>query len=271
MGSLQNRTTRNRPIGIFDSGLGGLTVVKAVLKELPHENIVYFGDTARVPYGSKSKETVTRFSVENTEFLLRLNAKAIVVACNTSSSLSLGALRARFGVPIIGVITPGVRRALALTKNHRIGVIGTAATIRSGAYGKEIKKHNNSSVCIAQSCPLLVPLVEENWITTGITRTIATTYLMPLLKRNIDTLILGCTHYPLLKRVIKKVAGRHIRLVDSAEAVAVDLRRLLQENDALRREGKPQHKFFVSDEPINFKVIGERFLGRKISFIKKTS
>jgi len=261
--------SQNDPIGIFDSGLGGLTVVKEVIKKLPNENVVYFGDTARVPYGSKSKKTVTRFSIENTEFLLKFRAKVIVVACNTSSSLSLNALRARFKVPIIGVIAPGVKRAIEVTKNDRIGVIGTKATIKSGSYIKELKRQDGNKKCTAESCPLFVPLVEEKWINDKVTRMVAGKYLRPLKKSGVDTLILGCTHYPLLKSVIKKVAGSGVRLVDSAEAVAKEVRELLEKKALLKKNRGAKYKFFVSDEPTNFKIIGERFLGRKIAFIKQ--
>jgi len=259
----------NRPIGIFDSGLGGLTVAKEILKKLPNEDIVYFGDTARVPYGAKSKQTITNFSVENTEFLLKFKVKLVVVACNTSSSLSLNSLKMRFNVPIIGVITPGVKKAISLTRNGNIGVIGTKATIASRSYQKEIKKKRRGNKCITQHCPLFVPLVEEDWINDKLTYMVAKRYLTPLIKRKIDTLVLGCTHYPLLKSVIKKVVGKNIRLVDSAEEVARDAKKLLQERNLLNCKKNPKHKFFVSDEPINFKTIGERFLGKRISFIKK--
>ncbi len=260
---------RNRPIGIFDSGFGGLTVAREIIRGLPGENIVYFGDTARVPYGSKSRKTVTRFSIENTEFLLRFNAKLVVVACNTASSLSLAALKKRFRVPIIGVIKPGARKALSATKNGRIGVIGTRATIASRAYEKEIKRRNGKAVCFSKSCPLFVPLVEEEWLNDTVTRIVAKKYLASLVRQNIDTLILGCTHYPLLKSVIGEVAGRKVSLVDSAKAVAEEVKGLLKEKGLLRPGGRPVYKFFVSDEPMNFKAIGEKFLGRKISFIKK--
>ncbi|PIU40840.1 MAG: glutamate racemase [Candidatus Omnitrophica bacterium CG07_land_8_20_14_0_80_42_15] len=260
---------QNRPIGVFDSGLGGLTTVKEIFKRLPNENIVYFGDTARVPYGSKSKETITQFSIENTQFLLKFNAKLIVVACNTSSSLSLNSLKAHFKVPIIGVIAPGVKKAMSVTKNNRIGVIGTRATIASKSYEKEIKKRNSVTKCLSRSCPLFVPLVEEDWIGDEVTYTVARRYLQPLMKYNIDTLILGCTHYPLLKGVIKRVVGKKVNLVDSAEEVALDAKRLLEARRLLSKNKNARHKFFVSDKPMNFKAIGERFLGRKISFIKK--
>lgn len=267
---MRGRTvSQNRPIGIFDSGLGGLTVVKEIIKKLPNENIVYFGDTARVPYGSKSKETVTRFSIENTEFLLKLKAKLIVVACNTSSSLSLSSLRMRFNVPIIGVIAPGVKKAVAVTKNKRIGVIGTRATIASRSYAKELKRQGDGRRYMAQSCPLFVPLVEEKWIHDKVTYMVAEKYLRPLIKNKIDTLILGCTHYPLLKSVIRRVTGKGVRLIDSAEEVAEEVKGLLEKRNLLRNSKGARYKFFVSDEPMNFKTIGERFLARKISFIKK--
>lgn len=255
---------QNRPIGIFDSGLGGLTVVKEIIKKLPNENIVYFGDTARVPYGSKSKETVTRFSIENTKFLLKFKAKLIVVACNTASSLSLDSLRNRFRVPILGVIRPAVKKAVSVTRNRHIGVIGTRATIASRAYLKEIKKSGNSPKCVAQSCPLFVPLVEEKWIQSKVTYMVAKKYLRPVMRHNIDTLILGCTHYPLLKSVIKKVVGRNVRLIDSAEEVAEEAKALLDKMNLSRKSKESRHRFFVSDEPMNFKEMAERFLGRRI-------
>ncbi len=259
----------NRPIGVFDSGVGGLTVVKEILKELPKEDIVYFGDTARVPYGSKSRATVLKFSIENTIILLHHNVKMIVVACNTSSSVSLEILKKNFRVPIIGVIEPGAKQAVRLTKNNRIGVIGTKGTISSGAYEKEIHRLNKRIKVSSASCPLFVPLVEEGWNQTQIAKEIAKIYLSPLKKSDIDTLILGCTHYPLLKNQIAKVL-KGVRLVDSARALAAQVRGILDaSNIACSGNKKQDLQVYVSDEPESFARIGEKFLGRCIRSVKK--
>ena len=260
----------NRPIGIFDSGVGGLTVVDQIWKILPNENIVYFGDTARVPYGTKSKETVTKFSVENVEFLMKHDVKLVLVACNTASSLSLDFLKRCFRVPMIGVIEPGAREAVSTTRNSRIGVIGTRATISSGAYEKGIKKLSRNASVYAQSCPLFVPLVEEGWIDKPVAREIAGIYLRPLKEKSVDTLILGCTHYPLLKTIIKKVMGQKVALVDSAKEVAKEARDILDANGIMNRSrSKGSSKFFVSDEPARFIGIGEYFLKKRIICLKK--
>lgn len=262
--------TDARPVGIFDSGVGGLTVFNEVEKLLPREEIIYFGDTARVPYGTKSKETVTKFSVENVEFLMKHDVKLVLVACNTVSSLSLEFLKRCFRVPIIGVIGPGAKNAVSITRNNRIGVIGTKATISSGAYEKAVKKISLKISVYSQSCPLFVPLAEEGWINEKATRDIASIYLTPLRKKGIDTLILGCTHYPLLKNAIKKVMGSGILLVDSAQEVAKEARAVLDANGLLNMAGgKKKHKFFVSDEPEHFVRLGERFLKRKIECVKR--
>lgn len=260
-----------RPIGIFDSGVGGLTVVGEVRKLLPREEVVYFGDTARVPYGTKSKETVTRFSVENVEFLMKHNVKLVVVACNTASSLSLDFLKRCFRVPIIGVIEPGAKGAVSSTRRGRIGVIGTQATIASGAYEREIRKLRADAEVFSQGCPLFVPLVEEGWLDKDVTAEIASVYLAPLKKKRVDTLVLGCTHYPLLKKVISKVMGRDVLLIDSAKEVAARVRDLLDANGLLNAAGKGREpRFFVSDEPGRFVRMGERFLHRKIECAKRT-
>jgi glutamate racemase len=259
-----------RPIGIFDSGVGGLTVFSEVEKTLPKEEIVYFGDTARVPYGTKSKETVTKFSVENVEFLMRYNVKLVLVACNTASSLSLEFLKRCFKVPIIGVIEPGARNAVNVTRNSKIGVIGTNATISSGAYEKAIKRISLKTTVYSQKCPLFVPLAEEGWIDQKATYDIASIYLKPLKKKGIDTLILGCTHYPLLKNVIRSVMGRSVHLVDSAEEVAKEAHDLLDASGLLNAGGgKKRHKFFVSDQPENFINLGSRFLNRSMQGVSK--
>jgi len=259
-----------RPIGIFDSGLGGLTVVKELLKELPNEDILYFGDTARVPYGTKSKQTITKFSVENALFLLKHNVKLIIVACNTSSSVALPSLRRNFKVPIVGVISPGVADAIERSKNKRIGVIGTSATIKSESYKKEILKKMASAKVFLQSCPLLVPLVEEGWLSEDITIQVISHYLTPLKQKNIDSLILGCTHYPLLKHSIKKVMGPSILLVDSAVSTAKAVKALLRARSLVNGSSSSRkQRFFVSDEPERFKRIGEQFLGKELSYVRK--
>ena len=259
-----------RPIGIFDSGIGGLTVAGQIQKILPEEDIVYFGDTARVPYGTKSKETVTKFSVENVEFLMEKDVKLVVVACNTASSLSLDFLKRCFRVPIIGVIEPGAKGAVSTTRNNRVGVIGTNATVSSGAYEKAIKKINSRISVSAQGCPLFVPLVEEGWLNRDVTRQVASTYLAALKAKKIDTLIMGCTHYPLLREVIQEVMGRNVLLVDSAKEVAKEARIILDSAGLLNSPGrKGKHNFFVSDEPSRFVRMAERFLKRRIKCAKR--
>lgn len=260
----------SRPIGIFDSGVGGLTVADKVQKILPGEDIIYFGDTARVPYGTKSKETITKFSVENVEFLMKHNVKIVLVACNTASSLSLNFLKRCFRVPIIGVIEPGARAAAGSTRNNRIGVIGTSATISSQAYEKAIKKIRPGVRVFTQSCPLFVPLVEEGWTENPVADAVARTYLKKLKSSNIDTLIMGCTHYPMLKSVIQKVMGRPVFLIDSAVEVAKEARQLLDASGLLSgRRTKGECKYLVSDEPARFVRMGEKFLKRHIKCSKR--
>ena len=252
----------NLPIGIFDSGIGGLTVVRQIHKALPREDLVYLGDTARVPYGTKSPGTVVRFACEDTAFLLRQNVKAVVVACNTASAWALPTLEKQFQVPIFGVILPGVRAALEATRSRRIGVIATSATIRSKAYSNGLLARCDTAKVFARACPLLVPLVEENWLDHRITRGVLREYLTPLRRHRIDTLILGCTHYPLLKPAIRGVLGRGVTLVDSAESCARFVRERLQQLRLLttsrRRPGAIQP--FVTDEPDRFAEMARRFL-----------
>jgi len=262
--------TKERPIGIFDSGIGGLTVLKEIVRSFPHEDIVYFGDTARVPYGNKSAQTIVKFSSENVKFLLKFGVKLIIVACNTSSSLALATLRRRFNVPFLGVISPAVKQAVQISSTGRIGIIGTRATVSSSCYQKEIKRLQKGYKSFVRACPLFVPLAEEGWIDEGITFKVAEKYLRPLLKKEIDTLILGCTHYPLLKGVIRKVAGSRIQFIDSAEEVAKDTKMLFTANDlfAANRTRAGECKFFVSDEPAVFKKVGRRFLGKNIGAVR---
>jgi len=258
-----------KAIGVFDSGVGGLTVAKELIKQLPSEDIVYFGDTARVPYGIKSKETVIRFSIENILFLLKQDVKLICVACNTVSSLALPAIKNYFKVPIIGVITPGVREAVYATKNKRIGVIGTSGTIKSRAYELEIRQLDSQAVVTAVSCPLFVPFVEEGWTEGPVIEKVARNYLEPLKKARVDTVILGCTHYPVLKPMIKKIMGRQVALIDSAKQVAMEVKKILAAEDLLNAKRRSENKFFVSDNPEWFKSLAGRFLGSPVKNVSK--
>ena len=257
---------RQRPIGIFDSGLGGLTVVRQIRRVLPEEDLVYLGDTARVPYGTKSPGTVVRFACEDTAFLLQHDVKAVVVACNTASAWALPGLKRSFDLPIFGVIGPGAEAALRGTQNRRIGVIGTKATVLSHAYERWIHALNPQAKVFSRACPLLVPLVEEGWIDHAVTRAVLAEYLGPLLARRIDTLVLGCTHYPLLKSAIQSCTGRAVTLVDSAESCAADIQLQLEKLGLLqtgrRRPGRL--KAFVTDEVGRFEELASRFLGFKI-------
>ncbi len=265
-------TGGRQPIGVFDSGVGGLTVVKALIETLPSESIIYFGDTARVPYGTKSKSTIVKFSLENVEFLLRFGVKCIVIACNTSSSWALPTLRKYFKVPTIGVIRPGAQAAVQATRNRRIGVIGTRATISSHAYEQAIHQLDHRIKVVSQSCPLFVPLVEEGWLNGGISVDIAHRYLDAVKRQDIDTLILGCTHYPLLTPTIRRVLGPGVTLVDSAQQTALEVRGLLQAADALRTgRTRPRYRFFVTDEPGHFGQVGHRFLGHLIRSVERTN
>ncbi len=261
---------RNHPIGVFDSGLGGLTVVKEIMRQLPSEDVVYFGDTARVPYGTKSQESIVRFSKENVAILLKHKVKMVVVACNTASSLALSSLRDTFSVPIIGVIKPGAQKAVQITRNKRIGIIATSATIQSEEYTHEIKRLSPTVMVNAQACPLFVPLVEEGWFDTKVTETVAQEYLGKMKKTKIDTLILGCTHYPLLKPVLKKIMGKDVVLVDSAQEVALEVKQLLevtQKNRIANKKSPPV--FLVSDEPKHFSQMAKKFLGFSISNVMR--
>ena len=261
------------PIGIFDSGVGGLTVARAVMERLPRENIVYFGDTARVPYGVKSPDTVRRFAAQIARFLLKRQVKMLIIACNTMAAVAFEAVREFSPVPVLEVIDAGARTAVARTRNRRIGIIATPSTIASGAYLQAIQRHDDSGMFIAaQACPLFVPLVEEGWLDHPVTRLTAFEYLTPLLAQNIDTLVLGCTHYPLLKPMLGSVMGHGVRLVDSAEAVSERAEELLRglglENPG---EGEPEHVFHVTDVPQRFREVGERFLGMELDQVRVES
>ncbi len=258
----------NRPIGVFDSGVGGLTVVKQLMKKLPAENIVYFGDTARIPYGTKSEEIVRRFALEDSFFLLDKNVKMIVVACNTASAVAVKMLQQLLDVPVIGVIEPGARAAIKYSGEKKIGVIGTAATVRSGSYRREIKGMAQYAQVISQACPLFVPLVEEGWIEDEATYLIARRYLQPLMENKVDTVILGCTHYPLLATMIQKIVGSEVRLVDSGVETAGMVGQILRGNRMLADPDQiAEQRFYLSDMPYKFQEIAERFLERSIPHV----
>ncbi|MEO0225674.1 MAG: glutamate racemase [candidate division WOR-3 bacterium] len=254
----------NRPIGIFDSGIGGLSVVKELRKILPNEEIIYFGDTARLPYGTKSKETIAKFSLENAKFLITRGVKMIIVACHSSASAALDDLTKRIDLPIIGVIEPGARAALKSDPTKKIGVIGTQATISSGAYERVLRQFGSKGEIIGRACPLFVPLVEEGWLNHKITYLIAEEYLAPLLRDKIDILILGCTHYPLLKDVISQVM-KGVKLIDPAVETAQVVKTVLEKNNILTRSSHSGRLLiYLSDLAPHFKEIGQRFLGEEI-------
>lgn len=255
----------NKAIGIFDSGIGGLTVLKALEEALPEENLVYLGDTARVPYGNKSRETVTRYSMENTHFLLQSGVKMVVVACNTASALSLAELKKNFSIPILGVLEPGARAAVGATRSKEVGVIGTESTIGSSSYVRAVQAVEERIRVWGIACPLFVPLVEEGWVDSDITERVARKYLEPFFKTPIDALILGCTHYPLLKKVLSRVMGEKVALVDSAQETARAVKALLKENNLLKTDPAPGSRtLFVTDSPERFKQVGRTFLNRSL-------
>ncbi len=259
-----------KPIGVFDSGIGGLTVLREILTELPLESTIYLGDTARVPYGIRSPETVRRYSFENTRFLSSKGIKMLVVACNTVSAVSLEAIKESVSIPVIGVIEPGAKAAVTATRNKRVGVIGTSATIRSGSYVKAIQSTDSSIEVFSLPCPLFVPLVEEGWTDGPIVEMTAERYLMEVRKKGIDTLVLGCTHYPLLKKVLSKIMGPDVKLIDSAIETAAEIKKTLGGLSLLNQtSAEAAREFYVTDSPDKFIEIGERFIGRKIEFIKK--
>ncbi|MEW6052316.1 MAG: glutamate racemase [Nitrospirota bacterium] len=264
--------TRNRPIGVFDSGIGGLTVLKELLRELPDENTIYLGDTARVPYGIRSAETVIRYSFENTRFLCAKDIKLLVIACNTASSVSLSAVKGSVSIPVTGVIEPGAKAAAGATRNKKVGVIGTEATIRSSAYTKAINAIDESIEVFGLACPLFVPLVEEGWTEGQIATMIARQYLHGIRDKGIDTVVLGCTHYPLLKQVIADVMGDGVTLIDSAVETSREIR-LILDALGLRKDGAgtPSREFFVTDSADRFLKVGEKFLGRKIENIAQVA
>ena len=256
-------------IGIFDSGIGGLTVVREVLEKLPQYRIVYFGDTARFPYGTKSQKTIIEYAIEDTEFLLSQGAKIIIVACNSASSVAFEVLRERFDIPVFEVIRPAVEKALRLTQKQRVGVIGTRATVGSGIYDRLMKEARPGIQVFSQACPLLVPLVEEDWLKRPETKRIVRKYLFSLKMKQVDTLVLGCTHYPLLKPVIQAKMGRRVAVIDSSQEVALLVKEYLEKNPEMAARLSPVgeqdgHRFFVSDLTPAFEHIADQFLGRPI-------
>jgi glutamate racemase len=252
-------------IGIFDSGVGGLTVLREIVRTVPQEDTIYFGDTARVPYGTKSPETVVRYAHEITSFLVKRDIKLLVVACNTVSAVALSSLKRQFPIPVIGTIEPGAKRAVEVTRNNRVGVIGTAGTIKSGAYTRAIKRLSPETEVLTKACPLFVPLAEEGWTDNEVTRLTAQMYLQELKDAGIDTLVLGCTHYPLLKSIIADVMGPDVVLVDSAEEIARTVSEILNKKKMLRPAAeKGLHHYFVSDIPAGFIRVGNRFLGGRL-------
>ncbi len=263
---------QSRPIGVFDSGIGGLTVVRALMQHLPNENLVYFGDTARVPYGPKSAQVVREYALQDTEELLKHNVKFIIIACNTVSAVALDVVQKRAKVPVLGVILPGAESAVRATKKKRIGVIGTLGTVSSNAYTNAIRQIDPEVQVFGQPCPLFVPLAEEGWMAHPATELIAKEYLFPLTLEKIDTLILGCTHYPLLRSVIDTVLHKTVTLIDSGEATALAAVQMLGELKLRNQSAlRPNIQFFVSDIPHKFTEVGERFLGQKLGRIHRVS
>jgi glutamate racemase len=261
-----------QPIGIFDSGIGGLTVARELMRHLPYENIVYFGDTARVPYGSKSEETIKEYALQDARFLMTHNVKMIVVACNTVASVALQVVQKKCPVPVVGVILPATQAAVKATRMNKIGVIGTQTTIASCAYVNAIHALNPKITVVAQACPLFVSLAEEGWTHHRATYIIASEYLLPMLSQRIDTLMLGCTHYPLLRDVIQTTVSDRITLIDSGAATAAEVERILVEHKLKNPStARPNHQFYVSDFPQKFQDVSERFLGRKLGRVVKVS
>lgn len=260
----------DRPIGIFDSGVGGLTVLHEVMARLPFEDLIYFGDTARVPYGIKSAETVTRYSMEIADFLLAQKIKMLIVACNTASSVALPDLAARCDIPVIGVLVPGAKAAVKYSAVRKIGVIGTEATIASHAYVRAIQEIDAGVEVFTRACPLFVPLAEEGWAGHRLTILVAMEYLKDLQKTGIDTLVLGCTHYPILKSAIQEVMGEGVRLVDSAEETAREVERMLVSDGCLRiGNPDPVRNFYVTDSPDRFRKVGECFLKHPLTNVER--
>jgi glutamate racemase len=260
----------HKSIGVFDSGIGGLTVMRALRRRFPKENLTYFGDTARVPYGIKSSDVVRQYALEDAQFLIQQGVKMIVVACNTVSAVAINDLRAQFSVPIVGMIESGVEYASRITTSGRIGVIGTLATIASNSYASNLLARDPEWTVIQKACPLFVPLAEEGWGSHPVSRLVAEEYLSFFRREKIDTLILGCTHYPILRDVIQQAVGDEVRMVDSGDAAADEVERILKEHQLVNDSSdSPNESFYVSDVPQRFKELGEIFLGRPLPRVGK--
>lgn len=264
---------KNAPIGVFDSGVGGLTVAREIMRQIPNERIVYFGDTARVPYGSKSKDNIIKFSRQIIRFLQTENVKAIVIACNTASALALDEMQQEFDLPILGVVKPGAKVAVETTVNKRIGLIGTEANIRSGVYTRYIKSLDGEAKVFEKACPLFVPLVEEGWLHDDITLQVASRYLEELKEKDIDTLIMGCTHYPLIRSTIRKVMGDKVNLVNPAYETAIELKNLLERDNLANKcdvdSPSSMYRFYVSDAEEKFKLFANSILPFDITMTKQ--
>ncbi len=254
----------NRPIGVFDSGLGGLTVAKELMNHLPHESIIYFGDTGRVPYGTRSRETIIKYAASDINFLLTQDVKAIVIACGTASSVALGYALQHYDIPIVGVVASTAAAAASATVNKKVGIIGTSGTISSGSYERALKQLDDQITTHARACPLFVPLVENGYTDNAVARLVAQDYLSPLKDSGVDTIILGCTHYPLLKGVISDIMGKDTALIDSGAPMARQVGKLLADHDMLA-EGTAQYSYFVSDTVDNFSRYGSLFMQRELS------
>lgn len=264
--------TSDSPLGVFDSGVGGLTVARAIMDVLPNESIVYLGDTARVPYGSKSPETIRKFSTEDTQFLISQGVKAVVVACNTATAHALSTLRTMFRIPIIGVIEPGVEATISDPNCQRVGIIGTAGTIRSHAYQHELMMRRPDLQIYAIATPLLVPLIEEDWLAHSATEAIVKEYVNPLVDKGIDTLVLACTHYPLLKPLLRQILPPHIRLVDSAVTCAEQTKNILASHRSLRRSQElPQMEVYLTDLADHSERLASRFLRTDFGRVKRAN
>ena len=262
----------NRPIAVFDSGIGGLTVLKEIMEQLPGEDIVYFGDTARIPYGTRSKETVIKYVIQSFKFLMTKNVKAIVIACNTATALAMEEAQKEFNIPIIGVVDPGAKASVTVTKNNIIAVIGTEGTINSNAYQQRIRKLLPSSEIIGVACPLFVQIVEEGWENSDVAYLAAKKYLLELKEHNIDTLILGCTHYPALRYTIGKVLGNQVELVNPAYETAKSTKEVLKEEGLLNEKlDGGIYKYYVSDDPDKFKRVGGNMIRKEIGLVEKVN
>lgn len=257
-----------RPIGIFDSGLGGVTVLKSLLKALPHEHFIYFGDSANVPYGAKSKQTVTKLSLAIARFLEEQDVKLIIVACNTASAQALPSLQKYCKVPVLGVIEPGAHKAVRSTRNDRVALLGTEGTVRSKAYEKALQKIDKRVRVFSKACPLFVPLVEENWTRKQASRLIAQEYVAPLQKKGVDTVILGCTHYPILKPLLTKIMGPRVTLVDPSDTLAEEVRTLLTRTGQAQQKGRGSVQFYASDDTARFKRLAKQILHTPIRTVR---